>query len=162
MPLHLWPNLTPPPEIPFVGIYSARDASRLVAAIEVVSPGNKDRPQSINSFVNKAEFLLKDGVHLLIVDVISEPARPLRKSLLAHLEIEADVADDRLWISSYCSLPEEDPQPHITVREWARDLAVGDPLPALPIYLIADELWVMVNLESTYQEPLRAGRYQPA
>ncbi len=54
----------------------------------------------IQTFVSKARLLLQDGVHLMIVDVISDPARRIRKPLLQHLGIEADVAEDRLWISS--------------------------------------------------------------
>ena len=48
--------LPPPAELPIVGIYSAYDTSRLVAAIEIVSPGNKDRPEAVRSFVEKAIF----------------------------------------------------------------------------------------------------------
>ena len=154
--------ISPPAEAPFVGVYSEYDATHLVAAIELVSPSNKHSNADVQTFVSKARLLLEDGVHLMIVDVISDPARRIRKPLLQHLGIEADVAEDRLWVSSYCSLPTEEPHPHITIREWARDLAVAEPLPSLPLFLHCDELWVMVDLESTYQETIRAGRYKPA
>ena len=59
------------------------------------------------------------------------------------------------------ALPGGEPQPHLTVREWAEPIEVGAPLPALPLFLRADQLWVMVDLESTYRATLQAGRYTP-
>jgi hypothetical protein len=40
-----------PADLPLAGIYSAYDSSRLVAAIELVSPGNKDRAEARTAFV---------------------------------------------------------------------------------------------------------------
>jgi hypothetical protein len=68
--------LPPPAESPIVGIYSAYDNSRLVAAIELVSPGNKDRPEAVQAFVEKVLFLLQEGVHVMVVDVIRKRWKP--------------------------------------------------------------------------------------
>jgi hypothetical protein len=154
--------LPPPAELPLVGIYSAYDTQHLVSAIELVSPGNKDRPEAVQAFIEKALFLLQEGVHLMIVDVISLPHRPIRQALLKRLELAEPVDESRLWVSSYCALPGEDPQPHLEVREWAHGLAVGASLPALPLFLRSDQLWVTVDLEASYQATLHAGRYKPA
>jgi len=154
--------LPPPMEKPFVGVYSDYDASRLVAAIELVSPSNKESPVEAQAFIEKALLFLRDGVHFMVIDVISDPARSIRRPLLERLGLEASTTENPLGASSYCSLPAEEPQPHITIREWAHDLAVGQPLPTLPLFLRRDELWVMVDLESTYQETIRAGRYKPS
>jgi hypothetical protein len=153
--------LSPPMESPFVGIYSDYDATHLVAAIDIISPTNKRSKPDRQEFVNKAILLLREGVHLMVIDVLSDPPRPIRRDILHRLEMEEETKEDRLWIASYCSLLKEDPQPHVTVREWARDVAVGDTLPSLPLFLIADELWVMLDLEATYRETIRAGRYKP-
>lgn len=153
--------LPPPAENPIVGIYSAYDNRRLVAAVEIVSPGNKDRPEAVEAFVEKALFLLQEGVHLMIVDVISLPHQPIRRAILKRLEKAEPVNEERLWISSYCSLPQEDPQPHLKVQEWARELTIGDPLPSLPLFLRADQLWITIDLEAVYAATLRAGRYRP-
>ena len=154
--------IPPPTDPPLAGVYSDYDVSRLVAAMEVLSPSNKQGQAETQNFVGKAHLLLKEGVHFMVVDVLSDPARPIRKPLLEHLGIEASVAEDRLWISSYATEFKEDPQPHIIIHEWARDLAVGDSLPTLPLFLHYDDLWVNVDLETTYQETLRAGRYRLA
>jgi hypothetical protein len=156
-------TLPVPAERPFVGIYSSYDSSRLVAAIELVSPGNKDRPEAVRAFVEKSYLLLQNGVHLLLVDVIGQPQRSMRRPLLERLGL-ADVAgsSEGLWVASYAALPAEDPQAHLTVREWAEPLAVGQPLPQLPLFLRTDQLWVMVDLDQTYRATLQAGRYRPA
>ena len=74
--------LPPPAELPIVGIYSAYDTNRLVSAIEIVSPGNKDRPEAIQSFVEKVLFLLQEGVHVMVVDVIRLPRQAMRRPML--------------------------------------------------------------------------------
>ena len=45
-----------------------QDEFRLVAAIELVSPSNKDRPENRKTFVNKCEAPLKKEVCVTIVD----------------------------------------------------------------------------------------------
>jgi hypothetical protein len=151
-----------PADLPLVGIYSAYDASRLVAVIELVSPGNKDRSEAVSAFVEKVLFLLHDGVHVMVVDVISLPRKPLRRDILARLDQpETEATADQLWLSSYCSLPARAPKSQLEVREWARAAEVGTTLPGLPLFLRADQLWVNVDLEATYEATLAAGRYEP-
>jgi hypothetical protein len=72
-----------------------------------------------------------------------------------------DSANKRLWLSSYCALPADDPQPHLQAKEWAYSAAVGQPLPSLPLFLRTDQLWVMVDLQQTYAGTIEAGRYGP-
>src|SRR5438876_156010 len=51
---------------------------RVVAMIEVVSPGNKCSRVGIESFVRKAAEQLDQGVHLLILDLLSPGPRDSR------------------------------------------------------------------------------------
>jgi hypothetical protein len=154
--------LPAPAELPIVGVYSAYDATRLVAVIELVSPGNKDRSEAIQAFVEKVVFLLQDGVHVMVIDVLSLPQLSIRRPILGRLGLDTETAaEGSLWISSYCSLPGGEPYPHVEVREWAQPAAIGKPLPATPLFLRGDKLWVTVDLETTYQATLRAGRYEP-
>src|SRR5262245_44604626 len=46
---------------------------QLIAAIELVSPRNKDRPASREQYKNRYLGYLWDGVHLLLVDVHRRP-----------------------------------------------------------------------------------------
>jgi hypothetical protein len=52
-------------------VYDTRHHRRLVAAVEIVSPSNKDRPESRRLFVAKCAALLRKHVSVAIVDVIT-------------------------------------------------------------------------------------------
>ncbi len=154
--------LPPPAELPILGIYSAYDTNRLVAVIELVSPGNKDRPEAVQSFVEKVFFLLQEGIHVMVIDIIRLPRQTMRRPILQRLGLSTDeIANHQVWISSYCSLPDHEPQPHLKVREWAYTVDVNEPLPTPPLFLRTDQQWVVMDLESTYQATLHAGRYRP-
>ena len=70
------PTLTLETELPDqdeyeVRVYDARHGRRLVAAIEIVSPSNKDRPESRRAFVAKVAALLQRNVGVSLVDVVT-------------------------------------------------------------------------------------------
>ena len=70
------PTLTLDAELPDqdeyeVRVYDARHDRRLVAAIEIVSPSNKDRPESRRVFVAKVAALLQRDVCVSIVDLVT-------------------------------------------------------------------------------------------
>jgi hypothetical protein len=70
------PTLTLETELPDqdeyeVRVYDARHGRRLVAAIEIVSPSNKDRPESRRAFVAKVAALLQHDVSVSIVDLVT-------------------------------------------------------------------------------------------
>jgi hypothetical protein len=52
-------------------VYDTRRGRRLVAAVEIVSPANKDRPEHRRAFVAKCATLLKDRVCVAIVDLVT-------------------------------------------------------------------------------------------
>lgn len=54
-----------------VRIFDVESDRRLVAAVEIVSPSNKDRPESRQVFVAKCEALLRQGVSVSIVDLVT-------------------------------------------------------------------------------------------
>src|SRR3954468_7157930 len=66
-----------------VRVYDARYGRRLVAAIEIVSPSNKDRPESRRAFVAKTAALLQQDVCVSIVDVVTVRQFNLYADLLA-------------------------------------------------------------------------------
>ncbi|HEX5444479.1 MAG TPA: hypothetical protein VFW87_11640, partial [Pirellulales bacterium] len=70
------PTLTLEPHLPNqdvyeVRIYDSRRNRRLVAAVEIISPSNKDRPENRAVFVAKAATLLRNDICVSIVDVVS-------------------------------------------------------------------------------------------
>ena len=68
-----------------VRIYDAERERTLVAVIELVSPANKDRVEKRNRFVGKCAALLRQGVAVSIVDVVTTRQFNLYAELLAFL-----------------------------------------------------------------------------
>src|SRR5438477_623457 len=52
-----------------------RSNHEVIAMIEIVSPGNKNSRREFDAFVEKADEILKAGIHLLIVDLFSPGPR---------------------------------------------------------------------------------------
>ncbi len=65
-----------------VCVYDTSRDQRLVAAVELISPGNKDRPQQRSQFTAKCASLLRNGVSLVLVDVVTEHCFNLYADLL--------------------------------------------------------------------------------
>lgn len=125
---------------------------RIVAVIEILSPGNKDSRAALRDFVEKTIDFLQCGIHVLIVDLFPPtPRDPLGIHKLIWDEIvEEDFAfppgKDRI-LASYKTGNER--------VAYVEAVAVGDPLPVLPLFLTED-LHVNVPLESTYQTTWKA------
>ncbi len=65
-----------------VRVYDTERDQRLVAAIELVSPANKDRPARRQAFVGKCAALLQHQVSVTIVDIVTIRAFNLYRELL--------------------------------------------------------------------------------
>lgn len=134
-----------------VRIYDAERGRQLVAAIELVSPGNKDRPEKRNAFVGKCAAMLQKGVAVSIVDVVT----PRQFNLYAELLQFLGQADPTLG----------EPVPHLYAvscrwllqdkrmmfQTWSHTLALGQPLPILPLWLTG-KLAVPLDLEHSYEQ----------
>jgi hypothetical protein len=125
---------------------------RIVAMIEIVSPGNKASRNGLRAFVEKAAELLDKRIHLLILD----PHPPGRRDPNGiHGEIwdyfageeYASPADKPLTLAAYDS--------GLSVRAYVVHVGVGDPLPEMPVFLEPEKA-VMVPLEATYQAAFAA------
>ncbi len=137
-----------------VRVYDTMRHRRLVAAVEIVSPANKDRPEHRRAFVAKCAALLQQHVSVAIVDVVTTRQFNLYGDLL-ELIGQADP-----------SLAPEPPSLSAAACRWARQaddwrfcawahtLAIGQPLPTLPLWL-ADDLAVPLELEASYEETCR-------
>jgi Protein of unknown function (DUF4058) len=55
-----------------VRVYDDERGRRLVAAIELVSPANKDRPEHRRAFVAKCAALIQNQVSVTIVDLVTD------------------------------------------------------------------------------------------
>jgi hypothetical protein len=122
---------------------------RLVALLEILSPANKDRPESIQDFATKVVDTLDSGVHLLLVDLFPPgPSDPdglpgvLRRRLEQSDEPCDLPAQHPLTLASYLAGPRID----VDIEH----VAVGSSLRDMPLYLRPDR-YVNVPLEATYQ-----------
>jgi hypothetical protein len=133
-----------------VRICDARRERRLVAVIEIVSPANKDRPEKRNDFIGKCAALLKKGVAVSIVDLVTVKHFNLYADLLefiGHSDPTLGEEPPTVYAAS-CRMVERGRR---TILEaWSHTLTVGQPLPTLPLWL-APELVVPLDLEASYE-----------
>ncbi|MSR51758.1 MAG: DUF4058 family protein [Gemmataceae bacterium] len=134
-----------------VRIYDAKRGRQLVAAIEIVSPANKDRPESRNAFIGKCAAMLQKGVAVSIVDLVTVRQPNLYCELMAFLgQKDPRLCDDPPSI--YASSCRWGPRKKRLLLEcWSHRLALGQPLPALPIWLGPD-LAILLDLEVSYEQ----------
>jgi hypothetical protein len=132
-----------------VRVIETSSGPTLVAAIELVSPRNKDRDESRRAFAAKCATYLSAGCGLIVVDVVTNrTSRPLA-DLMALLDPACEVPDaGPLTAVSYRPLRVNDAD---TLELRIRPLAVGAVLPELPLALNAG-LVLPVDLEATYSE----------
>ncbi len=67
-------------------MFSTDAGPTLVAAIELVSPSNKDRPQTRLAFAIKCASYLAQGIHLIVVDVVTNRTANLHNEIMALME----------------------------------------------------------------------------
>jgi hypothetical protein len=130
---------------------------RLVAAIELVSPGNKDRPANRRMFVVKCASHLHGGVSTIIVDVVTERAANLHAELLQLLQVQLSTPGQGvhdLYAAAHRTVPASE---GLRLETWAYSLTLGSPLPTLPLWL-RPELSLPLDLEATYQAACVARR----
>ena len=134
------------------------EESRIVAAIEIVSPSNKDRPKHRRSFTAKCATLLQRGVSVSIIDLVTVRGANLYGDLMEFLE-QSDPALIPTPPPLYAATCRwiEDTVTRWRLETWVHTLAVGSELPTLPLWL-SEDLAVPLDLESSYQETCRTLR----
>jgi hypothetical protein len=120
---------------------------RVVAVIEIVSPGNKSGQHALRALVDKARNLLANGVNLLIVDLFP-PSR--RDPQGIHKAIWDTLGDEPFELPPDKALTVAAYMADSVSRAYVDPVAVGDELPSLPIFL-DQRTYVPAPLESTYQ-----------
>jgi len=138
-----------------VSIFSSIAGPVLVGAIELVSPANKDRPSHRETFVSKCETYIRQGIGLVIVDIVTDRKANLHTELLQKLGLTV-AQDDKstLYTSAYRPV-ELDNQPNLQI--WQEALQIGQPLPTMPFWLRGN-LCVPLHLSETYERTCRTRR----
>jgi hypothetical protein len=141
-----------------VRVYDAHHGRRLVAAVELISPANKDRPENRRAFVTKVAALLHQDVCVSLVDVVT----------VRHFSLYADLLE-LLGGTDPTVNGEPSPLYAVTVRgrkrvrrslmldTWFYPLQLGQPLPTLPIWLDVDS-GLLLDLEKSHEETCRVLR----
>ncbi len=140
-----------------VQVSNDEEGPRLVAAVELVSPANKDRPSHRQMFVVKCAGYLQEGIGLAILDVVTQRHANLHGELLELLRIDAIVPArgiSDLYATAYRAT---DSRQERCLEIWAERLELRATLPTLPLW-IAPDLAVPLDLEATYLEACVARR----
>ena len=161
------PRLYSPPQADFSAAFAIADdfeirifrdlgGAKLVAAIELVSPFNKDRPESRRAFAPKCASYLHNSIAVIVVDIVTE------RSANLHDEVMPLFTSDDITQMGSGSLSSVAYRPLVQGAEarvewWPRSFDLGDCLPTLPLWLNA-VLAVPADLEATYNLALKRAR----
>jgi hypothetical protein len=136
-------------------IYIEEDGLTLAAAIELVSPANKDRPDHRQVFVSKCETYLQQGAGVMIVDIVTRLRANLHDDLIERLDDPAARhIKEPLYVASYHPVTRRDDS---RLDIWQQPLQIKQPLPKIPLWLKGG-LCLTIDLEETYQQTCRGLR----
>jgi hypothetical protein len=140
-----------------VHVFSSEAGPTLVAAIELVSPGNKDRAETRRAFAAKCAAYLQRGIGLMVVDIVTSRHANLHDDLmelLGQVEGLTFPTPTPLYTTAYRPA-------HRAGRNeidlWREPLALGQPLPTLPL-AVRGLGCLAIDLEGTYMEARKRGR----
>jgi hypothetical protein len=140
----------PPADEVEVQIFADDGDPRLAAAVELVSPRNKDRPRARQAFAVKCVGYLQQGSSVAVVDTVTTRRADLNAAILSLLGVEVSAAEPPPGLSavSYRAIGHEEETQQLQL--WPAPLALGQPLPTLPLW-IASDFSVPLDLEASYQ-----------
>jgi hypothetical protein len=140
-----------------VRVYDTKRGRRLVAAVEIVSPANKDRPEHRHAFTAKCLALLQNRVCVAIVDLVTTRNFNLYSEMLERIgQTDPSLAPalSGLYAAS-CRFRQTGES--WLLEGWASSLTLGQSLPTLPLWLLED-FAVPLDLEESYEETCRVLR----
>jgi hypothetical protein len=139
------------PEAFEVLVFHDDGGARLVGAIELASPGNKDRADQPRAFAVKCASYLYQGIGLVLIDIVTSRPGILHNEIVRVMENDAGfLLPPTLNLYTVAYRPVRRRQED-TIDLWPATLSLGQPLPTLPLFL-GEELCLPVDLEATYME----------
>jgi len=121
----------------------------LVAAIEIVSPGNKSSQERLRKFVQKTIDFLNQGVHVLVIDLFPPSSRDpvgIHHAIWSKYDGYFEFQPDKpLTLASYMAGSEG-----TIARAYVEPIAHGEALPVMPLFLWPDR-YINVELETSYK-----------
>jgi hypothetical protein len=138
-----------------VRVYDVNRGRHLVAALEIISPSNKDQPEAREVFVSKVASLLQQGVCVSLVDLVSIRQGNLYAELLTLLgRSDPALAPSPPHLYAVTLRSRKPPKRRPLLDAWFYPMPISQVLPTLPIWL-SSNLRVMLPLETSYQETCR-------
>jgi Protein of unknown function (DUF4058) len=124
----------------------------IVCVLEIVSPGNKSARAALRAFVEKTIDFLRQGIHLLVLDILPPTPRDpqgMHKAIWDEIEEEPFelLPGKPLTLAAYVA---GDPRIGRETTAYVELVGVGEALPNMPAYLDSRG-HVPVPLEATYQ-----------
>lgn len=135
-------------------VYDTERQRTLVAAVEIVSPANKDRADTREQFVNKVAALLRQDVCVAIVDIVTTRHANFYTELLARFGRTDPALAEPPMLYAVTLRRRKPPKQRLLLDAWFFPLAVGQPLPTIPLWL-GPELRIELPLDPSYQEVCR-------
>jgi hypothetical protein len=121
-----------------IALYHA-SGDRVVAFLEIVSPGNKHSQPAIRDLLDKLANALEQGRHLLVID-LHPPSRHDPDG--PHAAFWDATPEQPLSLAAY--------RADTCPTAYLEPIAIGDSLPEMPLFLTRGR-YVNVPLETTYQ-----------
>ena len=126
-----------------------RTGDRIVALIDVVSPGNKQSIQELQRLLEKVDLALASGVHALLLDLHPPGTHDPRGIHVALWEyafgpVTQLAEPPRATLASYRADPET------IATAYVQPVSLGETLPDMPLFLHPD-WYINLPIEETYQ-----------
>jgi hypothetical protein len=139
----------PPADSVEVHVFADDGDPRLMAAIELLNPRNKDRPQARQAFAVKCVGYLQQGSSVVVVDTVTTRRADLNAAILSLLGVDAGAAvPTGLSAVSYRAVGREEEMQQLQL--WPSPLTLGQSLPTLPLWIAAD-FSVPLDLDASYR-----------
>jgi hypothetical protein len=121
---------------------------RIIAILEIVSPGNKDRDSTVKELADKIDSALRLGIDVLLIDLFAPGRYDPAGVHGAVWERYGAMSDDEVSVAAPFTLASymADSLPEAYVEHRT----LGDDLPDMPLFLDLD-YYINIPLESTYR-----------
>ena len=140
-----------------VQVFATVTGNSLVGAIELASPGNKDRPDTRRAFAAKCVAYLTRGIGLIVVDIVTNRLANLHNEIVTLLgRGEPYLLAPSAMTYAVAYRPSRQPAGD-QIELWPKLLTVGQTLPVLPLAL-RNAMTLPVDLEETYEEARQRSR----
>jgi len=132
---------------PETAVYVERQG-RLIAAVELISPRNNDRPIARSAYLARYLGYLLDGAHLVLIDVHRRPVGfSFADQIATELHLEQPSVPPPMAVSYRVGEPAATGGRLLAI--WRRPMTVDDTLLPIPLPLTSQQE-VILDLDQTY------------